>query len=93
MKDAPSPASAQPRPMRRAPQSPQALMPLPCKKGEVLQYQNFKCPECQTQFYGKDELVTHFQQIRATPNSVSHDDRPACDIGGSTGFRWDTRAS
>ncbi|XP_067111416.1 zinc finger protein 687b [Osmerus mordax] len=70
MKDAPSPASTQPRSMRRAPQSPQALMPLPCKKGEVLQYQNFKCPECQTQFSGKAELVAHFQQIRATPNST-----------------------
>uniref|UniRef100_A0A3Q3KFF6 C2H2-type domain-containing protein n=1 Tax=Monopterus albus TaxID=43700 RepID=A0A3Q3KFF6_MONAL len=27
-------------------------------------YNNFKCPECQTQFSGKAELVTHFQQIR-----------------------------
>uniref|UniRef100_A0A674DC16 Zinc finger protein 687b n=1 Tax=Salmo trutta TaxID=8032 RepID=A0A674DC16_SALTR len=50
--------------------SPQALMPLPCKKGEVLQYHNFKCPECQAQFSGKAELVAHFQQIRATPNST-----------------------
>uniref|UniRef100_A0A4W5JPP6 Zinc finger protein 687b n=1 Tax=Hucho hucho TaxID=62062 RepID=A0A4W5JPP6_9TELE len=49
---------------------PQALMPLPCKKGEVLQYHNFKCPECQAQFSGKAELVAHFQQIRATPNST-----------------------
>ncbi|XP_034016108.1 zinc finger protein 687b isoform X2 [Thalassophryne amazonica] len=70
MKDALSPASAQPRPVRRAPQGPQALMPLPCKKVEVLQYNNFKCPECQTQFSGKAELVTHFQQIRSTPNST-----------------------
>lgn len=52
-------------------QGPQALMPLPCKKGEVLQYHNFKCPECQAQFSGKAELVTHFQQIRPAPNSVS----------------------
>lgn len=71
MKDASSPAAAQPRTVRRAPQGPQALMPLPCKKAEGLQYNNFKCPECQTQFSGKAELVTHFQQIRAAPNSVS----------------------
>ncbi|KAM9420040.1 zinc finger protein 687b isoform 1-T4 [Salvelinus alpinus] len=70
LKDTRSPSSAQPRPVRRALQSPQALMPLPCKKGEVLQYHNFKCPECQAQFSGKAELVTHFQQIRATPNST-----------------------
>lgn len=70
-KDSSSPASAQPRQVRRAPQGPQALMPLPCKKAEGLQYNNFKCPECQTQFGGKAELVTHFQQIRAAPNSVS----------------------
>ncbi|XP_029370577.1 zinc finger protein 687b isoform X1 [Echeneis naucrates] len=70
MKDASSPAASQPRPVRRAPQGPQALMPLPCKKGEMLQYNNFKCPECQTQFSGKAELVTHFQQIRAAPNST-----------------------
>ncbi|XP_019957506.2 zinc finger protein 687b isoform X1 [Paralichthys olivaceus] len=70
MKDATSPAASQPRPVRRAPQGPQALMPLPCKKADVLQYHNFKCPECQTQFSGKAELVTHFQQIRAAPNST-----------------------
>uniref|UniRef100_A0A8C1GHF7 Zinc finger protein 687b n=1 Tax=Cyprinus carpio TaxID=7962 RepID=A0A8C1GHF7_CYPCA len=72
LKDSPSPgtASTQPSPARRGPQSPQALMPLPCKKGEALQYHNFKCPECQTQFSSKAELVTHFQQIRATPNST-----------------------
>ncbi|KAG8005281.1 hypothetical protein GBF38_011265 [Nibea albiflora] len=70
MKDASAPAAAQPRPVRRAPQGPQALMPLPCKKAEGLQYNNFKCPECQTQFSGKAELVTHFQQIRAAPNST-----------------------
>ncbi|KAF3707336.1 Zinc finger protein 687b [Channa argus] len=70
LKDATSPAASQPRPVRRAPQGPQALMPLPCKKAEGLQYNNFKCPECQTQFSGKTELVTHFQQIRAAPNST-----------------------
>ncbi|XP_074542271.1 zinc finger protein 687b isoform X2 [Halichoeres trimaculatus] len=71
MKDASAPASsAQPRPVRRAPQGPQALMPLPCKKAEGLQYNNFKCQECQTQFNSKAELVTHFQQIRAAPNST-----------------------
>ncbi|XP_071356561.1 zinc finger protein 687b isoform X3 [Trachinotus anak] len=70
LKDASAPAASQPRPVRRAPQGPQALMPLPCKKGEVLQYNNFKCPECQAQFSGKAELVTHFQQIRAAPNST-----------------------
>uniref|UniRef100_A0A3P8SG33 Zinc finger protein 687b n=1 Tax=Amphiprion percula TaxID=161767 RepID=A0A3P8SG33_AMPPE len=70
MKDTSSTAAAQPRPVRRAPQGPQALMPLPCKKAEGLQYNNFKCPECQTQFSGKAELVTHFQQIRAAPNST-----------------------
>ncbi|KAM3858083.1 zinc finger protein 687b [Diretmus argenteus] len=70
MKDATSPAATQPRPVRRAPQGPQALMPLPCKKADLLQYNNFKCPECQTQFSSKAELVTHFQQIRAAPNST-----------------------
>ncbi|XP_019905750.2 zinc finger protein 687b isoform X2 [Esox lucius] len=70
LKDTQSPSTTQPRSVRRVPQSPQALMPLPCKKGEVLQYQNFKCPECQAQFSGKAELVAHFQQIRATPNST-----------------------
>ncbi|XP_041738744.1 zinc finger protein 687b isoform X2 [Coregonus clupeaformis] len=70
MKDTQSPSAAQLRPVRHAPQSPQALMPLPIKKGEVLQYNNFKCPECQAQFSGKAELVAHFQQIRATPNST-----------------------
>ncbi|KAM4630026.1 zinc finger protein 687b isoform 2-T2 [Polymixia lowei] len=70
LKDATSPAATQPRPVRRTPQGPQALMPLPCKKAEVLQYNNFKCPECQAQFSGKAELVTHFQQIRAAPNST-----------------------
>lgn len=71
MKDPSAPAASQPRPVRRAPQGPQALMPLPCKKAEGLQYNNFKCPECQTQFSNKTELVTHFQQIRGAPNSVS----------------------
>ncbi|XP_076865775.1 zinc finger protein 687b [Brachyhypopomus gauderio] len=72
LKDSPSQgtAASQPSPARRGPQSPHALMPLPCKKGEVLQYHNFKCPECQAQFTGKAELVAHFQQIRATPNST-----------------------
>lgn len=70
MKDASAPAVSQPRTVRRAPQGPQALMPLPCKKAEGLQYNNFKCPECQTQFASKTELVTHFQQIRAAPNST-----------------------
>ncbi|KAA0710108.1 Zinc finger protein 687b [Triplophysa tibetana] len=72
LKDSPSPGTTltQPSPARRGPQSPQALMPLPCKKGEALQYNNFKCPECQAQFSSKAELVTHFQQIRATPNST-----------------------
>lgn len=73
LKESPSqgPVASQTSPARRGPQSPHVLMPLPCKKGEVLQYNNFKCPECQTQFAGKAELVAHFQQIRATPNSVS----------------------
>ncbi|XP_038135251.1 zinc finger protein 687b isoform X2 [Cyprinodon tularosa] len=71
MKDTSSPAAAAPpRPVRRAPQGPQALMPLPCKKAEGLQYNNFKCPECQTQFSSKAELVTHFQQIRGAPSST-----------------------
>ncbi|XP_047238745.1 zinc finger protein 687b isoform X3 [Girardinichthys multiradiatus] len=71
VKDASSPAaSAPPRPVRRAPQGPQALMPLPCKKVDWLQYNNFKCPECQAQFSGKAELVTHFQQIRGAPSST-----------------------
>jgi len=68
MKEGSAPAT--PRPVRRAPQGPQALMPLPCKKAELLQYNSYKCPECQSQFSGKAELVTHFQQIRAAPNSV-----------------------
>ncbi|XP_056154443.1 zinc finger protein 687b [Lampris incognitus] len=70
MKDTTSPAAPQPKPVRRTPQGPQALMPLPCKKAEVLQYNNFKCQECQVQFSGKAELVTHFQQIRPAPNST-----------------------
>lgn len=71
LKDASTPAAAaQPRTVRRAPQGPQALMPLPCKKAEGLQYNNFKCAECQVQFASKTELVTHFQQIRAAPNST-----------------------
>ncbi|KAG5264375.1 hypothetical protein AALO_G00253070 [Alosa alosa] len=77
-KDSPSPsataaaaAATQPSAPRRLPSSPQAIMPLPCKKVDVLQYNNFKCPECQAQFGGKAELVAHFQQIRATPNSVN----------------------
>lgn len=61
-------------------------MPLPCKKGEGLQYNNFKCPECQTQFSSKTEMVTHFQQIRGAPNSVSMDHvsqhPPMCVCGG-----------
>ncbi|KAJ8386471.1 hypothetical protein AAFF_G00169410 [Aldrovandia affinis] len=64
------PPSAQPSPARRAPESPQALLPLPCKKGEVLQYHNFKCPECQAQFGGKAELVAHFQEIKAASNTT-----------------------
>ncbi|KAM4550481.1 zinc finger protein 687b isoform 1-T1 [Fundulus diaphanus] len=71
LKDSSSPAAAAaPRPVRRAPQGPQALMPLPCKKVDVLQYNNFKCPECQTQCSSKAELVTHFQQIRGAPSST-----------------------
>ena len=72
-KDSPLPSATAPQPStaRRLPSSPQAIMPLPCKKVDVLQYNNFKCPECQAQFGGKAELVAHFQQIRATPNSVS----------------------
>uniref|UniRef100_A0A3Q3X298 C2H2-type domain-containing protein n=1 Tax=Mola mola TaxID=94237 RepID=A0A3Q3X298_MOLML len=34
-------------------------------------YNNFKCPECQTQFSSKAELVTHFQQIRGTCTQCS----------------------
>uniref|UniRef100_H3DJL9 Zinc finger protein 687b n=1 Tax=Tetraodon nigroviridis TaxID=99883 RepID=H3DJL9_TETNG len=70
MKDASAPSAPQPRTVRRATQGPQALMPLPCKKAEGLQYNNFKCPECQTQFSSKAEMVTHFQQIRGAPNST-----------------------
>ncbi|KAJ8000324.1 hypothetical protein DPEC_G00203650 [Dallia pectoralis] len=70
LKDTQSSSTTQSRSVRRVPQSPQALMPLPCKKGEVLQYQNFKCPECHAKFSGKAELVAHFQQIRATSNST-----------------------
>ncbi|XP_061903575.1 zinc finger protein 687b [Entelurus aequoreus] len=68
MKDAGSSAAGgQARQVRR---TPQALMPLPCKKAESLHYNNYKCPECQTQFSSKAALVTHFQQIRAAPNST-----------------------
>uniref|UniRef100_A0A3Q2YIP5 Zinc finger protein 687b n=1 Tax=Hippocampus comes TaxID=109280 RepID=A0A3Q2YIP5_HIPCM len=71
MKDGAAPPGGAPlRQVRRPPQGPQALMPLPCKKAENLQYNNYKCPECQTQFSGKAALVTHFQQIRASPNST-----------------------
>ncbi|XP_051926059.1 zinc finger protein 687b [Hippocampus zosterae] len=62
--------SAPLRQVRRPAQGPQALMPLPCKKADNLQYNNYKCPECQTQFSGKAALVAHFQQIRASPNST-----------------------
>ncbi|XP_036371495.1 zinc finger protein 687b [Megalops cyprinoides] len=61
---------AQPSPARKAPESPQAVLPLPCKKGEVLQYHNFKCPECYAQFGGKAELVAHFQEIKAASNTT-----------------------
>ncbi|KAI1885958.1 hypothetical protein AGOR_G00209110 [Albula goreensis] len=71
---APSPTkedqATQPSPVRRAPDSPQVLLPLPCKKGEVLQYHNFKCPECRTQFGGKAELVAHFQEVQAASNTT-----------------------
>nr|XP_057902370.1 zinc finger protein 687b [Doryrhamphus excisus]XP_057902371.1 zinc finger protein 687b [Doryrhamphus excisus] len=68
MKDAGSTATGgQVRQVRR---TPQALMPLPCKKAESLHYNNYKCPECQTQFSSKAALITHFQQIRAAPNST-----------------------
>ncbi|KAJ8335070.1 hypothetical protein SKAU_G00407090 [Synaphobranchus kaupii] len=71
---APSPSketpAAPPGPARRAPESPHALLPLPCKKGEVLQYHNFKCPECHAQFGGKAELVAHFQEIKAASNTT-----------------------
>ncbi|XP_077404275.1 zinc finger protein 687b isoform X1 [Vanacampus margaritifer] len=71
MKDGAASAAGGPsRQVRRAPQGPQALMPLPCKKAENLQYNNYKCLECQTQFSSKAALVTHFQQIRAAPNST-----------------------
>ncbi|KAF7670086.1 hypothetical protein LDENG_00056640 [Lucifuga dentata] len=76
LKDNSSPSAAQPRPVRRTPQGPQALMPLPCKKVEVLHYNNFKCLECQTQFAGKAELVTHFQQIRTAANSTCNQCSP-----------------
>ncbi|KAJ8398521.1 hypothetical protein AAFF_G00427760 [Aldrovandia affinis] len=71
---APSPSkeeqATQPSPARRAPESPQVLLPLPCKKGEVLQYHNFKCPECRVQFAGRAELVAHFQEVQATSNTT-----------------------
>ncbi|KAJ8354712.1 hypothetical protein SKAU_G00222790 [Synaphobranchus kaupii] len=60
----------QPSPARRAPEGPQVLLPLPCKKGETLQYHNFKCPECRTQFGGKTELVAHFQEVKAASTTT-----------------------
>ncbi|XP_028820238.1 zinc finger protein 687b [Denticeps clupeoides] len=72
LKGSPSPVTSpsQPGSTRRGPNSPQPVLPLACKKGEALQYNNFKCPECQAQFASKAELVGHFQQLRATPNST-----------------------
>lgn len=83
MKDASAPAAPQPRTVRRATQGPQALMPLPCKKAEGLQYSNFKCPECQTQLSNKAEMVTHFQQIRGASSSVSVPSGPPTPIWGT----------
>ncbi|KAG5856458.1 hypothetical protein ANANG_G00008170 [Anguilla anguilla] len=62
--------ATQPTPARRAPDSPQVLLPLPCKKGESLQYHNYKCPECRTQFGGKTELVAHFQEVKAASTTT-----------------------
>lgn len=56
---------------RRAADSPQVLLPLPCKKGEELQYHNFKCPECRAQLGSKAELVSHFQEVKAESDTVS----------------------
>ncbi|KPP74229.1 zinc finger protein 687-like, partial [Scleropages formosus] len=66
MKEEPA---AQPSPVRRASDGTQVLLPLPCKKGEELQYNDFKCPECHTQFGGKAELVAHFQEVKAASNT------------------------
>ncbi|KAL4646685.1 zinc finger protein 687-like [Arapaima gigas] len=62
-------AATQPSPGRRVSDGPQVLLPLPCKKGEELQYNDFKCPECHTQFGVKAELVAHFQEVRAASNT------------------------
>ncbi|XP_061115342.1 zinc finger protein 687b-like [Conger conger] len=62
--------ATQPSSARRALDSPQVLLPLPCKKGEMLQYHNFKCPECRTQFGGKTELVAHFQEVKAASTTT-----------------------
>ncbi|RXM94559.1 Zinc finger protein 687 [Acipenser ruthenus] len=42
---------------------PQPALPLSCRKEELLQYRNFKCPECKKQFKGKTELAAHFQEV------------------------------
>ncbi|KAJ8290031.1 hypothetical protein GJAV_G00007950 [Gymnothorax javanicus] len=62
--------ATQQSPARRASEGPQVLMPLPCKKGEMLQYHNYKCPECRTQFGGKTELVAHFQEVKAASTAT-----------------------
>ncbi|MGH0183284.1 UNVERIFIED_CONTAM: hypothetical protein FKN15_011729 [Acipenser sinensis] len=54
MKEAPQP---KPQPQ------PQPALPLSCRKEELLQYRNFKCPECKKQFKGKTELAAHFQEV------------------------------
>ncbi|XP_063054666.1 zinc finger protein 687b-like isoform X2 [Engraulis encrasicolus] len=48
---------------------PQALLPLPCKKAEPLQYNNNRCPECKSQFNGKAELMAHFQELKPVANT------------------------
>ncbi|XP_023657160.1 zinc finger protein 687a isoform X1 [Paramormyrops kingsleyae] len=63
-KEEPAGQAAPARP-RRAADSPQVLLPLPCKKGEELQYHNFKCAECRAQLGSKAELVAHFQEVKA----------------------------
>uniref|UniRef100_A0A3Q3XGG3 C2H2-type domain-containing protein n=1 Tax=Mola mola TaxID=94237 RepID=A0A3Q3XGG3_MOLML len=55
-------------PLLLPPPGPLPSLPAPA---EGLQYNNFKCPECQTQFSSKAELVTHFQQIRGTCTQCS----------------------
>ncbi|KAM6967470.1 zinc finger protein 687a [Aplochiton taeniatus] len=49
--------------------APQLQHAAASKRAEAVQYPNNKCPECQTPFGSKDEVVAHFQEIKAGANA------------------------